>query len=70
MKPLVFVLILALAVATLPAASAAPDPTPDREPKDVFLPELVACLWKGSYKVLIDTPVVRVWHYTCDSPDS
>ncbi len=34
--------------------------------RDIFLPELVACTWAGSYKPYVETPVVTVWMYSCD----
>ncbi len=34
--------------------------------RDIYLPEMVACTWTGSYKPYVETPVVTVWMYTCD----
>jgi hypothetical protein len=60
----------------VPSVAAADVPDCDdlsalcKEPRDVYLPTYQHCLWKGSYKVLVETPVLRVWHYTCDDPHS
>ncbi len=64
-------LVVAVAMLMLvPAVSAGPGPDLDRVHTDVYIPEYQACLWKGSWKPLVSTPVVTVWHYTCDDPDS
>jgi hypothetical protein len=68
MRTLVLATVLLLVFA--PTVAAGPGPLSPGGPKDVYLPELYACLWNGSYKVLVETPVVRVWHYTCNDPDS
>lgn len=64
MKAILAVALL-LAAGLVAAPSAAAEPLPHA---DVFLPQYMGCLWAGSYKPLIDTPVLTVWHYTCDPP--
>jgi hypothetical protein len=56
-------LLMTAALVATPSASAEPLPH-----ADVFLPQTMGCLWTGSYKVLFDSPVVTIWHYTCDPP--
>ncbi len=71
MRPLAFAVGLLL-VALAPGASADDprDHLPTVNDVDIFLPELQACLWKGSYKPLVEVGPVTVWHYTCDDPDT
>lgn len=68
--PIALALLLLLPLVPTVAAEPLPDLAPDPGPKDVYVPVHQECIWNGSWKVLVETPVYRIWYYSCDDPHS